>query len=85
MPIFREFTFVGSVLLAFLVVSSAYFADESEWRFDGTLYESAMYVPRPEATGATAELRLARDASPADRVKEVFAQFVASEGRRGKR
>jgi hypothetical protein len=34
---------------------------------------------------AVAELRFKRDASPADHVKEVFAQFVANEGRRARR
>jgi hypothetical protein len=33
----------------------------------------------------TAELRFTRDATPANRVKEVFAQFVPNENKRGKR
>jgi hypothetical protein len=38
-----------------------------------------------EEAVATAELRFTRDATPVDRVKEVFAQFVPNENRRGKR
>jgi len=86
MPIFKYFTVVGSTLLAFLFVSNAYLNDdESNLRFDGSLYQSAMYAPRPEETLATTELRFTRDVTPAVRVKEVFAVFVPNERRRGKR
>ena len=85
MPIVRYVTVVGSALLAFLFVSDAYFGDESNSRFNGSLYESATYVPRVEEAATTAELRFTRDASPADHVREVFAQFVANEGRRVRR
>ena len=34
---------------------------------------------------ATNELRFTRDVTSANRVKEVFAQFVPSEGKHGKR
>jgi hypothetical protein len=86
MPIFKYFAVVGSALLVFLFVSNAYFGDdESNSRFNGSLYESAIYAPRLEQTVATAELRYTRDITPADRVKEVFAQFVPNEGKRGKR
>ena len=86
MPIFKYFAVVGSALLVFLFVSDAYFGDdESNSRFNGSLYESAIYAPRLEQTIATAELRYTRDVTPADRVKEVFAQFVPNEGKRGKR
>jgi hypothetical protein len=86
MPIFKYFAVVGSALLVFLFVSDAYFGDdESNSRFNGALYESAIYAPRLEQTVATAELRYTRDVTPADRVKEVFAQFVPNEGKRGKR
>jgi hypothetical protein len=36
-------------------------------------------------TPTTRERQFSRNATPADRVKEVFAQFVPNEGRRGKR
>jgi hypothetical protein len=86
MPIFKYFAVVGSALLVFLFVSNAYFGDDdSNSRFNGSLYESAIYAPRLEQTVATAELRFTRDVTPADRVKEVFAQFVPNEGKRGKR
>ena len=84
MPVFRYFTIAGSALLVFLLVSDAYFADESSSRFNGSFYESATYVPRVEVATVT-ELRFTRDASPADHVREVFAQFVANEVRRAKR
>jgi hypothetical protein len=86
MPIFKYFTVVGSALLALLFVSNAYLNDdESNLRFDGSLYQSAIYAPRQEATLATAELRFTRDVTPAVRVKEVFAVFVPNERRRSKR
>jgi hypothetical protein len=85
MPIFKYFTVVGSVLLVFLFVTDAYFNEESDSRFNGSLFESAMYLPRLQETAEAAELRYTRDASPAVRVKEVFAQFVANEARHGKR
>ena len=86
MPIFKYFAVVGSALLVFLFVSDAYFGDdESNSRFNGSLYESAIYAPRLEQTVATAELSYTRDVTPADRVKEVFAQFVPNEGKRAKR
>jgi hypothetical protein len=86
MPVFKYFGVVGSALLVFLFVSDAYFGDnESDSRFNGSLYESATYAPRLDEAVATAELRFTRDATPVDRVKEVFAQFVPNENRRGKR
>ena len=86
MPISRYLSYVGSALLVLLFVSNAYLADdESNLRFDGSLYESALYAPREEETAATAELRFTRDVTPAVRVREVFAVFVPNERRRGKR
>ena len=86
MPIFKYFAVAGSALLVFLFVSDAYFGDNDSYsRFNGSLYESALYAPRLEETMATKELRFTRDATPADRIKEVFAQFVPNEGKRGKR
>jgi hypothetical protein len=85
MPISKYFAVVGSALLALLFVTDAYFGDAASSRFDGSLYDSALYAPRPEEVVATRELRFARDVTPAHRVREVFAQFVPSEARRGKR
>jgi hypothetical protein len=86
MPVFRYFAVVGSALLVLLFISDAYFGDaESSARFNGSLYDSAIYAPRIEETVDTAELRFTRDATPADRVKEVFGRFVPNESRRGKR
>jgi len=84
MPIFRDFAGVGSALLVLLFISDACLRDgESDSRFDGSLYQSAIYAPRLAET--LTEPRFTRDATPADRVKEVFAQFVPNEGKRGKR
>ncbi len=86
MPIFKYFAVTGSALLVLLFISDAYLRDsESEARFDGSLYESATYVPRIEETPVLAEVRFTRDVTPADRVKDVFAQFVPNENKRGKR
>jgi len=86
MPVFKYFTVVGSTLLIFLFVSNAYLTDdESNLRFDGSLYGSALYAPRVEETQTTVELRFTRDVTPAVRVKEVFAVFVPNERRRNKR
>jgi hypothetical protein len=86
MPIFKYFTVVGSALLVFLFITDAYFGDDQgSSRFNGSLYESALYAPRPEETVVTAELQFTRDVTPVDRVKEVFAQFVPNESKRGRR
>ena len=85
MPVLRYFTIVGSASLVLLFVSDAYFGDESASRFNGSLYESATYVPRVAEAATVAELRFPRDASPADHVRKVFGQFVADEGRRARR
>ena len=86
MPISRCFTYAGSALLVLLFVSNAYLADgDADLRFDGSLYDSALYAPRQEQTQAKEELRFTRDVTPAVRVREVFAVFVPNERRRSKR
>jgi hypothetical protein len=86
MPVSRYSTIACSVLLAWLFISSAYQADDvGHLRFDGSLYESALYAPRRAEVEATTEPDLARDVTPAVRVREVFAVFVPNERRRGKR
>jgi len=86
MPIFKYFAVVGSALFLFLIVSDAYFGDDQgNSRFNGSLYESALYAPRLAETVAATELQFTRDATPVGRVKEVFAQFVPNEIKRGKR
>ena len=86
MPVLQYFGVVGSALLALLFVSDAFLRDdESGSRFDASLYQSILYEPRLDETVVTPEPRFTRDATPADRVKEVFAQFVPSEARRARR
>ena len=49
MPISKYFTYAGSALLVLLFVSNAYLTDDdADLRFDGSLYESALYAPRQE-------------------------------------
>ena len=77
MPVFRYFSVAGSALLALLFVTDAYFGGaESRSRFDRSLFESATYASRLEEVVATKEFRFTRDVTPANRVREVFAQFV---------
>ena len=86
MPIFKYFAVVGPALLLLIFASEAYFGDhESNSRFNGSLSESAIYAPRLEKSLVTTELQFTRDAAPVDHVKEVFAQFVPNEIKRGKR
>jgi hypothetical protein len=73
-------------MVVFLFISDAYFGDdESNSRFNGSFYESALYAPRLEEIAAKQELRFTRDVTAAARVREVFAQFVPKEGKLGKR
>ena len=86
MPVFKYFAAVGSALLVLLFVSDALFGvSESNSRFDGSLYESALYAPRSDETGNAAERRFPHDVTAAVRVREVFTQFVPNEYKRGKR
>jgi hypothetical protein len=86
MPVARYSAVAGSILLAGLFAASAYQADDvGHSRFDGSLYDSALYAPRQAELDTTTEPRLARDVTPAARVSEVFAVFVPNERRRGKR
>jgi hypothetical protein len=86
MPISKYFAVVGSALLVLLFVSDAYFGDSAgESRFNGSFYESATYAPRLADPVAAKERLFTRDVTPAARVKEVFAQFVPNEGKRGRR
>jgi hypothetical protein len=86
MPIFKYFVSVGSALLVIVTFLDAYFGDdERNSRFNGSFYESALYAPRLEEALSIQELRFPRDVTPVARVKEVFSQFIANEGRRAKR
>jgi hypothetical protein len=75
MPVLRECAIVGAALVALLVVSDAIFGEDAgAWRFEASLYDSATYAPRADDT--------LRNAPPAVRVREVFAQFLPGEGQR---
>ena len=84
MPVFKYFAVVGPALVVLLFVSDALFG-ESNSRFDGSLYQSALYAPRSDETADTTERRFLHGVTPAVRVREVFAQFVPNENKHGKR
>ncbi|MBR1120830.1 hypothetical protein JQ628_04820 [Bradyrhizobium lablabi] len=85
MPVGKYFGYVGSALLALLFVFDACFGDnESNTRFDASLFDSATYAPRQEQMPAPYEFRYSRDMTPASRVRDVFAQFVPGETRRAR-
>jgi hypothetical protein len=86
MAVFKDIAAVGAALFALLFVSDALFGEDAgNWHFESALYDGATYAPRPEHVAAMEELRLMREAPPAVRIREVFAQFVPNEGKRGKR
>jgi hypothetical protein len=86
MPIGKYFGYVGSALLALLFLFDACFGEsDTNSRFDTLLFESATYAPRREEIETPYEFRYRRDITPASRVSDVFAQFVPSEAKRGKR
>lgn len=79
MSAFKEFAAAAATLLALLFVSNAIFGEDAgDWRFDSALYDSATYAPRSLDVPY-----FARDAAPAIRVRQVFAQFIPSDGKRG--
>jgi len=53
--------------------------------FSGALPEPAVYAPRSAEVVAKPEPPLTPDVTPAQRIREVFAQFVPDEGKRWKR
>jgi hypothetical protein len=73
MPVFKEAAIAMAALVGLLVASGALFGDDS------ALYDSAFYAPRSQ------EFRFARDATPADRINDMFGQFFPGEAKRGKR
>jgi hypothetical protein len=86
MPIGKYFGYVGSALLVLLFVFDACFGDsEANARFDPSLFDSATYASRQQEIATPYEFRYSRDMTPASRVRDVFAQFVPSEAKRGKR
>ena len=86
MPISSYSAVTGSALLVLLFVSDAYLGDRaSDSRFDGSFYESATYAPSQVGPATPTQRPMTRNVTPAVRVREVFAQFVPNEGKRGKR
>ncbi|ABD07610.1 conserved hypothetical protein [Rhodopseudomonas palustris HaA2] len=84
MPVFRYFVTVGPALLALLIVIDAVYG-EGPPRFNDAIFSSAIYAPRVAAADARRERSFADDVTPADRVRQVFGQFSASDGKRLKR
>jgi hypothetical protein len=86
MPILKYFGVVGSASLALLFVPD-YCCDDDERnsRFHASLYQITLYEPRLEEAIATRERRFTHDATPASRVKEIFALFGPNENKRVRR
>ena len=83
MPIYKHLAVTGTALLAFLFVSDTFLADgDSNSRFSRSLFGSSLYAPSSAKVAVTDERRFTRDATPAVRVRQVFALF---EGKRDKR
>ena len=86
MPISSYSVVTGSTLLVLLFISDAFLGDRtSDLRFDASFYESVTYAPSRVEPATRAERRRTREVTPATRIREVFAQFVPNEGKRGKR
>jgi hypothetical protein len=83
MPVFKYFITVGPALLALLVIVDAVFGDGPP-RFNDAIYNSALYAPRMAPAGGRQPIDFAA-ITPADRVKQVFGQFSASDSKRLKR
>ncbi|ABE39792.1 hypothetical protein [Rhodopseudomonas pseudopalustris] len=84
MPVFRYFVSVGPALLALLVIIDAVFG-EGPPRFNDAIYDSTLYAPRAAIANVRQERSFADDVTPADRVRQVFGQFSANDGKRLKR
>ena len=83
MPIYKHLAVTGTALLAFLFVSETFLGDsDANSRFDRSLFDSALYAPSSATVAVTDARSFTRDATPANRVKQVFALF---EGKRDKR
>ena len=86
MPVGKYFGYVGSALLALLFVFDACFGEgDANARFDSSLFDSATYASRQQEIATPYEFRYSREMTPASRVRDVFAQFVPSEAKRGRR
>ena len=84
MPIVKEIAMIGSAIVGLLTLSHTYFGvDEARFRFEDSLYASVTYARPLGGTSARAERYFPRDATPADRVNEVFGQFTSQGVRRG--
>lgn len=86
MPVGKYFGYVGSALLALLFVFDACFGEgDANARFDPSLFDSATYASRQQEIATPYEFRYSREMTPASRVRDVFAQFVPSGAKRGRR
>jgi hypothetical protein len=84
MPIARTFSIAATALLALLLVSDALFG-ETPSRFDRAHFDSATYAPSRAAPIVASEVLFTPDATPAARVRDVFARFGPNDPRRDKR
>ncbi|MFZ5736346.1 MAG: hypothetical protein ACOY6K_05625 [Pseudomonadota bacterium] len=77
---FRSFGATLVAAVAVLFVSDALFGNDS-YRFDRSLYDSALYAPR-HVPSTTATLEFDQAMTPAERIRETFSQFSVSSPRR---
>lgn len=83
MPIVKELAMIGCVVVGLLILSHTYSGvDEARFRFEDSLFASVTYARPLGGTSARAERYFSRDATPADRVNEVFGQFTSQGVRR---
>lgn len=78
MSILREIILAVLGVYALLFVCDALFG-VADARFDDAFFDSAFYAPRSK------EVHFAGDVTPADRIDDVFAQFLPDDGKRGRR
>lgn len=77
---FRSFGATLVAAVAVLFVSDALFGDGA-YRFDRSLYDSALYAPHA-APALAAASGLDEAMTPADRVRETFSQFTVTSVKR---
>jgi hypothetical protein len=78
MIIVKEAGFAAAAVFALLLISDALFGKQ-ESRFDEMFYESSYYAPQ------SLSFRYARNATPAQRIDDIFAQFFPAEAKRSRR
>ncbi|MGQ0686464.1 hypothetical protein [Bradyrhizobium sp.] len=79
MSVLKEIAAAVAGVCALIFACDAVFG-VGEARFDDDYYLASFYAPRPSH-----EFRFARDATPAARISDTFAQFTPGEAKPGRR